>query len=213
MYRCGDFLGLQNHFSGVVGHMLFFDHPKPCCLIPVQTDGFAIQVATRLQEFHVLAWTNPDLLFLASLVQSKRTTTTKKQGFFLCETLNDWLGKKGKTQKQKIKKKKQKKTNLSRGRKGTPKNLCDKDFAKLSGELSGAICLTTLVLLRSALELFRKLFGAIRAIFGLWGSFLVLDLNNTLGLSVSALRASFWAISCPSVSLPSFASRSPCLSV
>ena len=26
---------------------------------------------------------------------------------------------------------------------GTPKSLCDKDFAKLSGELSGAICLKT----------------------------------------------------------------------
>ena len=25
--------------------------------------------------------------------------------------------------------------------KGTPKNFCDKDFAELSGELSGAICL------------------------------------------------------------------------
>ena len=31
--------------------------------------------------------------------------------------------------------------------KGTPKNFCDKDFAELSGELSGAICLKTLVLL------------------------------------------------------------------
>ena len=34
-------------------------------------------------------------------------------------------------------------------RKGTPKNFCDKDFAELSGELSGAICLKTLVLLGS----------------------------------------------------------------
>ena len=33
-------------------------------------------------------------------------------------------------------------------RQGTPKNLCDKDFAELSGELSGAIGLKTLVLLR-----------------------------------------------------------------
>ena len=32
-------------------------------------------------------------------------------------------------------------------RKGTTKKLCDKDFAERSGELSGAICLTTLVLL------------------------------------------------------------------
>ena len=50
-------------------------------------------------------------------------------------------------------------------------NLCDKDFAKLSGELSGAICLKILVLLGSALELFRKFFGAVRAIFWLCGSF------------------------------------------
>ena len=34
-----------------------------------------------------------------------------------------------------------------RDRKGTPKNFCDKDFAELSGELSGAICLKTLVLM------------------------------------------------------------------
>ena len=58
-----------------------------------------------------------------------------------------------------------------RDRQGTPKNLCDKHFAKLSGELSGAICLKTLVLLGSILELFRKFFGAVRAIFWLWGSF------------------------------------------
>ena len=32
-------------------------------------------------------------------------------------------------------------------RKGATKKLCDKDFAKRSGELSGAICLKTLVLL------------------------------------------------------------------
>ena len=31
--------------------------------------------------------------------------------------------------------------------KGTPKNFCDKGFAELSGELSGAICLKTIVLL------------------------------------------------------------------
>ena len=30
-------------------------------------------------------------------------------------------------------------------RKGTPKNLCDKDFAELSGEHFGAICLKTLI--------------------------------------------------------------------
>ena len=32
-------------------------------------------------------------------------------------------------------------------RKTTPKNFCDKDFAELPGELSGAICLKTLVLM------------------------------------------------------------------
>ena len=32
-------------------------------------------------------------------------------------------------------------------RKGTKKKLCDKDFAERSGELSGVICLKTLVLL------------------------------------------------------------------
>ena len=36
---------------------------------------------------------------------------------------------------------------LLRDRKGTPKNFCDKDFAELSGELSGVICLKTLVLM------------------------------------------------------------------
>ena len=58
-----------------------------------------------------------------------------------------------------------------RHRRGTPKNLCNKDFAELSGKLSGAICLKTPVLLVSALELFTKFFGAVRAIFGFWGSF------------------------------------------
>ena len=33
--------------------------------------------------------------------------------------------------------------------KGTTKKLCDKDFAERSGELFGAICLKTLVLLES----------------------------------------------------------------
>ena len=55
-------------------------------------------------------------------------------------------------------------------KKGTPKNFCDKDLAELSGELSVAICLKTLVLLGSALELFRKFFGTVRAIFWVWGS-------------------------------------------
>ena len=34
-------------------------------------------------------------------------------------------------------------------RRGTTKKLCDKDFAERSGELSGAICLKPLVLLRN----------------------------------------------------------------
>ena len=37
--------------------------------------------------------------------------------------------------------------NLLGDRKGTTKKLCDKDLAERSGELSGAICLQTLVLL------------------------------------------------------------------
>ena len=60
----------------------------------------------------------------------------------------------------------------SADRKGTPKNFCDKDFAELSGELSGAICLKTLVSLGNPLELFRKFFGTVRVIFWVWGSFL-----------------------------------------
>ena len=63
-----------------------------------------------------------------------------------------------------------------RDRKGTPpKNFCGKDFAELSGELSGEICLKPLVLLDSALELFRTFLGAVRVIFWLWGSFLALE--------------------------------------
>ena len=53
--------------------------------------------------------------------------------------------------------------------------MCDKDFAELSGELFGVICLKTLIFYwGSALELFRKFFGTFRAIFWLWGSFLAL---------------------------------------
>ena len=61
--------------------------------------------------------------------------------------------------------------------------MCDKDFAKRSGELSGAICLKTLVLLGNRLgnplEVFqraRKFFGAVRAIFWLCESFLASEL-------------------------------------
>ena len=59
-----------------------------------------------------------------------------------------------------------------RDRKSTPKNFGDKDFAELTGKLSGAICLKTLVLLGSALELFRNFFGTVRASFWVWCSFL-----------------------------------------
>ena len=51
-----------------------------------------------------------------------------------------------------------------------------KIFAERSAELSGVICLKALVLLGndpvSPLELFRKFFGAVRAIFWFCGSFL-----------------------------------------
>ena len=67
-----------------------------------------------------------------------------------------------------------------RDRKGTPQNLCDKDFAERSGELSGVICLKTLVLVGSALELFRKCFGTVRAIFWFWGSFLAPNFTGVL---------------------------------
>ena len=67
---------------------------------------------------------------------------------------------------------------LVRGRKGTAKNLCDKDFAELSGQLSGAICRKALVLSGNALKLFRKFFAAVRAIFLFLGSFLALDLGR-----------------------------------
>ena len=49
--------------------------------------------------------------------------------------------------------------------------MCDKDLAELSGELSGAICLKTLVLQCNALELFRNFFDAVRASIWLCESF------------------------------------------
>ena len=48
-------------------------------------------------------------------------------------------------------------------------------FSELSGELFGVICLKALVLWGGALDLFRKFFGAVRAIFWLCGFFLALD--------------------------------------
>ena len=62
-----------------------------------------------------------------------------------------------------------------------PQRTCaTKISAELSGEFSGTICLKTLVLFCSSLQLFRKFFGAVRAIFGLWGSFLALEANRLL---------------------------------
>ena len=52
-----------------------------------------------------------------------------------------------------------------RDRKRYHKELVRQKFAKLSGELPGAVCLKTLVLLGSALELFRFSFAAVHAIF------------------------------------------------
>ena len=48
-------------------------------------------------------------------------------------------------------------------------------FAEISGELSGAICL--LVLLGSALKLFRTCFDRVRVIFWLWGSLSAPDIH------------------------------------
>ena len=48
---------------------------------------------------------------------------------------------------------------LNGDREGTTKKLCDRDFAECSGELSGAICLRTLVywvMTSKLLELFRN---------------------------------------------------------
>ena len=84
---------------------------------------------------------------------------------------------------------------LSRDRKGeTAKNLCDRDFAELSGRFSGAICLKTLVLLGSGLELFRNFFGAVRAIFGFVSLFWALIFQGRLSLSTvsSSDRFQVW---------------------
>ena len=64
---------------------------------------------------------------------------------------------------------------FSQGQKRYPKELLRQRFRRTSGELSDTICLKTLVLLGSALELFRKFFGAVLVIFWLWGSFLAPD--------------------------------------
>ena len=56
-------------------------------------------------------------------------------------------------------------------------SLCDKDFAELSGELSGAICLKYLVLLVNDLNLFRQFFRAVHMfLLALWVLFWLLIL-------------------------------------
>ena len=69
----------------------------------------------------------------------------------------------------------------TQGQKRYPKELEQQRFCELSGELSGAICLTTLVLLGSALELFRSFFGAVRVSF-LGCGVLVWPLGNAVVL-------------------------------
>ena len=69
--------------------------------------------------------------------------------------------------------------------------MCDKDFAELSGGLSGAICLRTLVLLGGALELFRKILWSVRAILWLWGSFWALDVELSGLKNANAKRRVF----------------------
>ena len=76
-------------------------------------------------------------------------------------------------------------------RKGTTKKLCDKDLAERSGELSGAICLKTLVLLgndlvaqsncsEDSLVLFVRFFGFV-------GPFWLLKIPQSQSLAISAL--------------------------
>ena len=71
-------------------------------------------------------------------------------------------------------------------RKGTPKNMCDKDFAELSGELSGSRIVSKRLFYRvmtsNPLELFRKFFGTVRAI--LWLIFWPLNQGTFKGRSV-----------------------------
>ena len=64
---------------------------------------------------------------------------------------------------------------MSQGQKRYPKERVQQRFAELSGELSGGICVKTLVLSGSVLELFREVVSAVRAIFWRWGSFGLLN--------------------------------------
>ena len=59
-----------------------------------------------------------------------------------------------------------------RDTKGTTKRSCDKDFAELSGELSGSICLKTLVLMGNALKLSDNSLVSFARFFGFVGAFL-----------------------------------------
>ena len=54
-----------------------------------------------------------------------------------------------------------------RDRKGTPKNLCDKEFAEVSGELSGAIRLKTFVYWAAPSNCSEKSFVLFVRFFGL----------------------------------------------
>ena len=60
-------------------------------------------------------------------------------------------------------------------REGTPKNLCDKDFVELSGELSGAICLKTFCYWVVPSNCSEKSLVLFARVFWLWGSFLALN--------------------------------------
>ena len=64
----------------------------------------------------------------------------------------------------------------------------DEDFAILSGKPSGAIFLTTLVLQRNGLELFREFFGSVRVNFWLCESNLAPDCGPLSSVLPLALR-------------------------
>ena len=81
--------------------------------------------------------------------------------------------------------------------------MATKIFAELSGELSGAICLKTLVLLASTLELFRKFFGAVRAILWLWGSFLALE-KCIFRVFLPVLKERLGKVPTPEIHYPTF---------
>ena len=67
---------------------------------------------------------------------------------------------------------------MIKDRQGAAKSLCDKYFAELLDGLSGALCLKILV----ALSLFRKLFGAVRALFS-QNSFVLVFMGYRTGIA------------------------------